>query len=127
MVKVLKEIWIKQFSKFFLRTKGGVVVRAGNSITGKVTNDFLTSMDNHHQWHRVRRTMMPIMSNSSLTELLPLIQRAADSVLADDIVKNGKHDVKDIASRYTIKAIMSSGFSIGKIALLRVNIVQNND
>ena len=62
--KVLKEIWIKQFSKFFLRTKGGVVVRAGNSITGKVTRDFITSMDNPHQWKRVRRTLMPIMSNS---------------------------------------------------------------
>ena len=62
--KVLKEIWIKQFSKFFLRTKGGVVIRAGNSITGKVTRDFITSMDNPHQWRRVRRTLVPIMSNS---------------------------------------------------------------
>ena len=44
---------------------------------------------------------------------MPLIQKAADSVLEKDIIENGKHDVKEIASRYTIKAIMSSAFSIG--------------
>ena len=48
-----------------------------------------------------------------MTELLPLIQRAADSVLENDIIANSNHDVKEIACKYTIKAIMSSAFSIG--------------
>jgi len=81
----------------------------------------MTSMDSHHQWHRVRQTMMPIMSNANLTELLPLIQRAADSVIQEDIGENQKYNMRHIAGRYTIKAIMSSGFSIGTLNNIHVS------
>ena len=57
------------------------------------------------------------MSQAKLEKTLPLIENAA-KVLVKDLIKPGKeYDTKEISSAYTIKAIMSSGFSIGKILL----------
>ena len=58
-----------------------------------------------------------MMSQAKLEKTLPLIENAA-KVLVNDLIKPGKdYDTKEISSAYTIKAIMSSGFSIGKILL----------
>ena len=58
-----------------------------------------------------------MMSQAKLEKTLPLIENAA-KVLVKDLIKPGKeYDTKELSSAYTIKAIMSSGFSIGKILL----------
>ena len=58
-----------------------------------------------------------MMSQAKLEKTLPLIENAA-KVLVNDLIKPGKeYDTKELSSAYTIKAIMSSGFSIGKILL----------
>ena len=58
-----------------------------------------------------------MMSQAKLEKTLPLIENAA-KILVKDLIKPGKeYDTKELSSAYTIKAIMSSGFSIGKILL----------
>ena len=54
-----------------------------------------------------------MMSQQKLEKTLPLIENAA-KILVKDLIEPGKeYDTKEISSAYTIKAIMSSGFSIG--------------
>ena len=60
-----------------------------------------------------RHSTTPMMSQQKLEKTLPLIENAA-KILVKDLIKPGKeYDTKVISSAYTIKAIMSSGFSIG--------------
>ena len=71
---------------------------------------------------------MPIMSNANLTDMMPLIQKAVDSALDEDIIPNKNYETKEIAQRYTLKAIMSSGFGVGKCVGLcvRFGLIRNN-
>ena len=56
-----------------------------------------------------------MMSQAKLEKTLPLIQKSA-KVIVKDLIQPGKeYDTKEMSSAYSIKAIMSSGFSIGKI------------
>ena len=56
-----------------------------------------------------------MMSQAKLEKTLPLIEKAA-RILVKDLIRPGKeYDAKEISSAYSIKAIMASGFSIGKI------------
>ena len=65
----------------------------------------------------LRHSTTPMMSQAKLEKTLPLIENAA-KILVQDLIKPGKeYDTKELSSAYTIKAIMSSGFSIGKILL----------
>ena len=58
-----------------------------------------------------------MMSQAKLEKTLPLIEKAA-KILVKDLIRPGKeYDAKEISSAYSIKAIMASGFSIGKILL----------
>ena len=58
-----------------------------------------------------------MMSQAKLEKTLPLIEKAA-KILVKDLIRPGKeYDTKEISSAYSIKAIMASGFSIGKILL----------
>ena len=58
-----------------------------------------------------------MMSQAKLEKTLPLIQNSA-RVLVKDLIQPGKeYDTNEKTSAYTIKAIMSSGFSIGKILI----------
>ena len=69
-------------------------------------------------WYWVfRHSTTPMMSQQKLEKTLPLIENAA-KILVKDLIKPGKeYDTKEISSAYTIKAIMSSGFSIGNFLL----------
>ena len=63
--------------------------------------------------HFYRHSTTPMMSQQKLEKTLPLIENAA-KILVKDLIEPGKeYDTKEISSAYTIKAIMSSGFSIG--------------
>ena len=58
-----------------------------------------------------------MMSQAKLEKTLPLIQDSA-KVIVKNLIEPGKeYDTKVISSAYSIKAIMSSGFSIGKILI----------
>ena len=58
-----------------------------------------------------------MMSQARLERTLPLIEKAA-KILVKDLIRPGKeYDTKEISSAYSIKAVMASGFSIGKILL----------
>ena len=57
-----------------------------------------------------------MMSQAKLEQTLPLIQNAAKALVNDLIEANQEYDSRDISSAYTIKAIMASGFGIGKIS-----------
>lgn len=56
-----------------------------------------------------------MMSQAKLEQTLPLIQNAAQALVKDLIGADRDYDSRDISSAYTIKAIMASGFGIGKI------------
>ena len=63
-----------------------------------------------------------MMSQAKLEHTLPLIENAA-KVLVKDFIKPGEeYDSKDISSAYTIKAIMSSGFSISKCLDIYISV-----
>ena len=63
------------------------------------------------------------MSQAKLEKTLPLIQKSA-KVIVKDLIQPGKeYDTKEMSSAYSIKAIMASGFSIGKILLSLGNLV----
>ena len=68
-----------------------------------------------------------MMSQAKLEKTLPLIQDSA-KVIVKNLIQPGKeYDTKEISSAYSIKAIMSSGFSIGKILIsldLDINDIQ---
>ena len=58
-----------------------------------------------------------MMSQAKLEKTLPLIQDSA-KVIVKNLIQPGKeYDTKEISSAYSIKAIMSSGFSIGEILI----------
>ena len=64
-----------------------------------------------------------MMSQARLERTLPLIEKAA-KILVKDLIRPGKeYDAKEISSAYSIKAIMASGFSIGKILPCLGNLV----
>merc|ERR1739838_258581 len=71
-IKILKEVNIKQFSKFNRREPDSQM----NSVLGKVTKDFMTSIDGS-QWKRVRQSTVPLMTANKLSEIIPLINKAA--------------------------------------------------
>ena len=54
------------------------------------------------------------MSQAKLTNLLPLIREAACVVVENEINENEEYETKALAGKYTIKAIMSSAFSVGE-------------
>ena len=67
--------------------------------------------------YNFRHTTTPMMSQAKLEKTLPLIQDSA-KVIVKNLIQPGKeYDTKEISSAYSIKAIMSSGFSIGKILI----------
>ena len=53
------------------------------------------------------------MSQAKLTNIMPLILEAAKVVVEKDLKENVEYETYEISGEYTIKAIMSSGFSIG--------------
>ena len=57
-----------------------------------------------------------MMSQAKLEQTLPLIQNAAKALVKDMIESDQEYDSRDISSAYTIKAIMASGFGIGKFS-----------
>ena len=61
-----------------------------------------------------RQSTVPMMSQAKLEQTLPLIQNAAKALVKDMIESDLEYDSRDISSAYTIKAIMASGFGIGK-------------
>jgi len=106
-VEIVKEITIKQFSRFERREKPSVF----NRVIGKLSRHWMTLVDGS-KWKRIRHSTTPMMSQQKLEKTLPLIENAA-KILVKDLIKPGKeYDTKEISSAYTIKAIMSSGFSI---------------
>jgi len=106
-VDIVKEITIKQFSRFQRREAASPL----NHVIGKLSKHWMTFVDGD-KWKRIRHSTTPMMSQAKLEHTLPLIENAA-KVLVKDFIKPGEeYDSKDISSAYTIKAIMSSGFSI---------------
>ena len=69
-VGIMKEVNIKQFSKFNRREPPGGM----NSLLGEVTKDFMTTIDGS-QWRRVRHSTLPLMSASKLSSIIPLINK----------------------------------------------------
>ena len=56
-----------------------------------------------------------MMSQSKLEKVLPLIQSAAKIfVIEDGISETQEYETKSFCQQFTVKAIMSSGFNIGK-------------
>ena len=55
------------------------------------------------------------MSQSKLEKVLPLIQSAAKIFIDEDgISESEEYETKAFCQQFTVKAIMSSGFNIGK-------------
>ena len=56
-----------------------------------------------------------MMSQSKLEKVLPLIQSAAKIFVNDDGISEAEeYETKAFCQQFTVKAIMSSGFNIGK-------------
>ena len=71
-IEVMKEVLVKQFSKFNRREAPS----GANSMLGELTKDFMTTLDGS-QWRRVRHSTMPLMSASKLSDLIPLINKVS--------------------------------------------------
>ena len=64
---------------------------------------------------KFRHTTSPMMSQSKLEKVLPLIQSAAKIFVNEDGISETKeYETKAFCQKFTVKAIMSSGFNIGK-------------
>jgi len=89
--EALKEVNIKQFSKFPNRSSRSSL----DTVIGKISEDFMTTIHGN-QWKRIRSSTTPLMSQAKLTNLLPLIREAACVVVENEneINKN------DINTRY---------------------------
>ena len=70
--EVLKEVNIKQFSKFNRREPDSKM----NTVLGEVTKDFMTTIDGS-QWKRVRQSTVPLMTATKLSEIIPLINKVS--------------------------------------------------
>jgi len=105
-VSVMKEVNIKQFSKFTQRKPDSGI----STVLGEFSKDFMTII-NGHQWKRVRQSTVPLMSATKLIEVVPLINKAAE-VCCDQVKVGEDYETKALASRYTIRAIMSATFAV---------------
>ena len=103
---LMREINIKQFSKFPLRQKQDGSV----TVLGEFARDFM-SVIGGHQWRRIRQSTVPLMSATKITEIIPQIVKSAESAV-DQIVAEREYETKELAGHYTIRAIMSATFGI---------------
>ena len=69
---IMKEVNIKQFSKFSRREPDS----GANTVLGEFSRDFMTLIDGH-QWKRVRQSTVPLMSATKLIEVVPLINKVS--------------------------------------------------
>jgi len=106
-LEMLKQIHIKEFAAFpirskeFTETQGEVMKNVLTAVTGK-------------QWTRCRQVMTPMFSAAKLRHMLPLMDRCSEKLVENMREKSesdGKFDAQDIISRYTMDAMCATTFS----------------
>lgn len=106
--KILKQIFIKEFSSFSSRTN------IFKKINGKELNAGVNVVDGE-QWKRVRSTLSPTFSSIKLKEMFGIVENCVDAAMLklNKSVKenNGRFETKEIFSRLSLDVICSAAFS----------------
>ena len=115
--KILKQIYIKEFSNFSQRSNSFKLINGEALNTG-------VNVVSGRQWKRVRNTISPSFSSSKLREMFQIVENCVDATVnrLQKVWKenNGRFDSKEVFSRLSLDVICSAAFSTN------VN-VQNDD
>ncbi|XP_076810022.1 cytochrome P450 3A5-like isoform X2 [Clavelina lepadiformis] len=104
---ILRQIYVKQFSNFRDRQ------RTFNRINGRVMNLALTAVCGEH-WKRIRHTISPFFSTSSLKRNVQFIETSSDRLVANlnKTIKLGRFEAKELFGRYSIEVISLAAFGV---------------
>ena len=106
--KILKQIFIKEFSIFSDRTKSFTTVSGEEMNTG-------VNLISGEQWKRVRNTLSPSFSSSKMKEMFGIIDGCVDATLnrLSKMLKeeDGRFEAKEVFSRLSLDVICSAAFS----------------
>ena len=117
---LMREINIKQFSKFPLRQRQDGSV----TVLGEFTRDFMSTIGGH-QWRRIRQSTVPLMSALKIMEVIPSIVKSAESAI-NEISAEREYETKELAGHYTIRAIMSATFGIDSTDTKAMNVAAHH-
>ena len=106
--KILKQIFIKEFSIFSDRTQSFKLINGKELNTG-------VNVVSGQQWRRIRNTISPSFSSAKLREMFGIIQQCVDATIIrlQNVIgqNNGRFDCKEIFSRLSLDVICSAAFS----------------
>jgi len=105
-VDMLKEINVRQFSKFSSRKSPFV-----NTVVGPLSKDFMTNLDGH-KWKRVRQTTMPTFSALKLESMCPSFNNSAKITISEMLQDGTRLNVRKLTEKYSMRAVLSSAFSL---------------
>ncbi|GBP56882.1 hypothetical protein EVAR_41631_1 [Eumeta japonica] len=104
-IELIKQVMIKDFTQFQDR---------GFKISDGESEQNLFSVEGD-TWRVLRHRLTPIFTTGKLKTMMPLVLRSVDKLLkyTDEIVeKNVDHEIRSLASKYTLDVIGSCAFGV---------------